>query len=122
MKNQYLAHQNLIAKTLPVLQAEFPNLRLFPRHVGLFYTQRGNPVQINTKGMYDYWGLYSTPYYAIHIEIEFKTGNARKSKEQLKWGAFLDSINCHHFLINENNLDEVIFELKNLAGDTDPTR
>lgn len=117
--NNYLQHQNLIAKILPILQNEFPKLRMFPRHVGLFYNVRGEPIQINKKGMYDYWALYPMAKGALHIEMEFKTGNAKRSKNQIIWGDFLNSMNCHNFVINETNVNDVIQKIKNLVAIND---
>ena len=112
--SNYRTHQNLIAKAIPNLQKEFPNMRFFPRHVGLFYTRNGSPIQINTKGMFDYWALLQLDRFAIHVEFEFKTGDSKKSKEQKAWGKFLDGMKVPHFEIRENNLDEIKKSLKEL--------
>ena len=114
--NKYRQHQNLIAKTLPILQQAFPDLRMFPRHVGLFFSRSGEPIQINRKGMSDYWGILKTRRCAIHLEFEFKTGQSVLSKEQKIWKKFLDSMNVPNFEIRENNLNEIIGEIKNLVG------
>lgn len=82
-------------------------MRFFPRHVGLFYTKNGAPIQINKKGMFDYYAILKTCRYAILVEFEFKSGQSIKSKEQISWGSFLDSMGVPHFEVRENNLDEI---------------
>lgn len=99
---------------MPLLQREFPNIRFFPRHVGLFYTKNGAPIQINQKGMFDYWALLKTNKFPIHLEFEFKTGQSKKSKEQKSWGSFLDFMGTPHFEVREDNLDEIKKSLHDL--------
>lgn len=96
-------------------QQAFPKIRIFQRHVGLFYTVNGSPIQINRPGMADAWGwlplkeekLVKTdgrPSYipsTLIIEIEFKTGNAKQSKEQKAWQAFCHSMGVLYILCRD---------------------
>lgn len=112
-KNHYHEHQKLIKNFLLEAQPLFPNLRFFSRHVGLFYTKYGKPVKINKKGMFDVWAIgINASQLCQHLEFEFKTGESYKSKDQKDWGSFLDSMNCHHFEVRENNFKEVFSKMK----------
>jgi len=84
MKGSYATHQNLIQEFKSICLSLIPGLHLFDRHVGLFYTKRGTPVQISIPGMADVWGIYKGRL----VEIEFKSGNATQSKEQKRWQEF----------------------------------
>lgn len=90
--NKYRAHQNLLNRIKSETQKEFPEMRFFDRHVGMFYTVNQMPVKINKKGMADVYGLLPTKHGLIHIEIEVKSGQARQSKDQKKWQQFIESM------------------------------
>ena len=77
-------------KTVLQLQKSIPNIRLFERHVGQFFTHNNRPIQINRKGMADLYGLVAINGSMHHIEIEIKTGTGRQTKEQKTWQAFIE--------------------------------
>jgi hypothetical protein len=96
MKGSYQAHQQLLIRTQLAIQKAIPEARLFPRHVGLFYTKNKVPISIGMKGQADavvYFsvtvGNFTLP---LFCEIEFKTGNSTQSKEQKLWGKFISSL------------------------------
>jgi hypothetical protein len=101
MSDQYFEHQELIKKTKILACQVWPqNIRLFDRHVGLFYKKRINkgilnysPIQINRKGMADVWGVFTHKGIPIHLELEFKTGNATLNADQLIWKQFCHDMN-----------------------------
>ena len=81
---------------------------IFDRHVGLFYIKRivkgiGKllPIKINKKGMADCYGLITTKYGLIHIEIEFKSGAAIQTKEQKEWEKFTRCKKGSYFLVRK---------------------
>jgi len=88
-------------------QQHYPQIRFFERHVGLFYTKNGQPVKINKKGMYDLWAMIPLKEKTILAEFELKTGSSYKSKDQIKWGEFLDFMNVPHFEVRENNFEDI---------------
>lgn len=110
--SKYSKHQKLLKKFIIEAQKEFPQMRFFERHVGLFYTKYGKPVKINKNGMFDLWAIYKTTQNAIHFEFEIKHGLSYKSKDQKSWGRFLDSMNVPHFEVRENNFKEVFSGIK----------
>jgi hypothetical protein len=67
-------------------------VRLFDRHVGLFFRDNLMPVKINKPGMSDIWGILKTLKGLLHIEIEVKTGNSVLSKDQRVWKEFIESM------------------------------
>ena len=75
------------------LQKSIPNIRLFERHVGQFFTHNNRPIKINRAGMSDLYGLLNVNGSLHHIEIEIKTGNAVLSKDQKIWKNFIESFN-----------------------------
>lgn len=121
--NRYHAHQELVKKTKIFIGRLFPKtVRLFDRHVGLFYIKRVaggivdyTPVKINKPGMADNWGVakcYFNAYggatlgpFAIHFEAEYKTGSAKMTPEQENWKTFCESMGIWHFVVrNEKEL------------------
>ena len=58
--------------------------KVFRREVGLFYDRRGNPRRVGTEGEGDLQGWRVGDGRATAIEV--KTGNARRTKEQKRWG------------------------------------
>ena len=95
----YEEHQKLIERTKLLCTKELPRLRLFDRHVGLFYKKRvsGNiidytPIAINKPGMADLDGKYFTPYgFIVNLEFEAKTGQAKQSSDQKIWQNFIEN-------------------------------
>lgn len=110
MTGSYAAHQNLIQEFKHLCIKQIPNLHLFDRHVGLFYTKRGTPVQISIPGMADVYGFYG-PFY---IEVEFKSGNAVQSKEQKRWEQFIKKNGGIYILVK--NPQDSINELKEILN------
>jgi len=109
--SSYKEHQNLVKKFKLEFPKHIPNMRVFDRHVGLLYTKRGTPMQINKKGMSDLYGIITVNNIAIHIEIEAKTGKAVLSKEQKQWKKFCENFNIPFFLMRDEY--ETIKEIKN---------
>lgn len=101
--NKYAEHQKLLQKTLALTQQTFPKIRLFQRHVGLFFTKNGAPIQVNHAGMADAWGWLPTPEFTLIIEIEFKTGKAVQSKEQKNWEKFCSEMGVLYILCRKEN-------------------
>lgn len=99
----YAEHQNLIQRFKKICLTEIPNLYLFDRHVGLFLTQRGNKVQIGMAGQADVYGLLKSEKGLFHIEIEFKSGNARQSSHQKNWQNFIEKNNGFYFLVRSES-------------------
>lgn len=95
----YEEHQKLIERTKLLSTKELPRLRLFDRHVGLFYKKRVNkniidysPIAINKPGMADLEGKYFTPYgFIVNLEFEAKTGKAVQSPDQKIWQNFIEN-------------------------------
>ena len=111
----YKQHQNLIQQFKLQVIKEIPNLHLFDRHVGLFYTKNNVPLKIGLNGQADLYGLYNNGKQLIHIEIEAKTGNAKQSKEQKNWQAFIEKNNGIYILL-KNDINAAILEIKNLLN------
>lgn len=123
MSDLYFNHQELIKRTKLLATTEFPQqLRLFDRHVGLFYKKRVNgglvdysPIQINRKGMADVWGVYCFSFNGamvpLHIELEFKTGTGKLKPDQKVWKSFCESMGWLYFLVRDENI--FIEEFKN---------
>jgi len=120
MADRYFAHQELIKRTKLLLTKTYPKrLRIFDRHVGLFYKKRTDnniinysPIKINKKGMCDCWGVMAVPCefrrgnlinLPIHLEMEFKTGNAKLSEEQKNWRDFCNSMGWLWFEVRDEN-------------------
>jgi hypothetical protein len=99
--NKYAEHQRLLQETILFTQQKFPKIRIFQRHVGLFYTANNTPIKINQPGMADAWGWLPLSEYTLIIEIEFKTGNAKQSKEQKAWQAFCHSMGVLYILCRD---------------------
>lgn len=108
--SSYKEHQNLIKRFKLLITKEIPKLRVFNRHVGLLYTKRGTPMQINKKGMSDLYGIITVDNRALHIEIEAKTGKAVLSKEQKVWKKFCENFNIPFFLMRDEK--ETVKEIK----------
>ena len=114
--NNYEQHQFKIREMKLALTYAFADsIRIFDRHVGLFYTVRNVPVKINKKGMCDNWAILTcfVPciqiVVPIHLEIETKTGSGALSKTQKEWRDFCRTIGVWHF-VNKNNeilIDEI---------------
>lgn len=109
----YADHQHLIQKFKYLSSKVIPNLRLFDRHVGLFYTKNGTPVRIGMNGQADVWGIYKckNSKILVHIELEFKTGNAVQSKDQKNWEKFIKDHNGIYLLIRR---DSQVHDLKKI--------
>ena len=116
----YADHQNLIKKFKLLVPKEIPEMRVFNRHVGLLYTKRGTPMQINRAGMADLYCLINMGHYMMEIEIEAKTGKAVQSKHQKTWQKFIETFGGKYFLMRDeretmNEVKEYIKEVKKWA-------
>ena len=112
MANNYQQHQNLLNETTLYLQRKFPSFRFYDRHVGLFYSSRifhaikainsieglkqwlfaaksKYMVKINKPGMCDKYVIapinINGRIVPVHIEMEFKSGSGKLSKDQIEW-------------------------------------
>lgn len=107
--NNYHAHQQLVKQFKLLATKQIPSLRIFDRHVGLFYAKRfdGNnveyvPIKINKPGMADCYGLLKTNNDLIHLEFEFKSSdNAKQTSDQVNWENFISNMNGKYFLIRD---------------------
>ena len=115
--NRYKEHQILIKKFKLQAAKELPDLRLFDRHVGTFFTHQNRPIKINRKGMADCYGLLKTECGLIHIELEFKTGKARQTYEQKMWQDFIKSMNGLYIVVRED-IDLAISAIKELINES----
>lgn len=111
MADQYFEHQELIKRFKLKAMKEIPSLRIFDRTVGLFYAKRFNsgvinytPIKINQNGMADAYGLLKTNMGLIHLEFEFKTGNAKQTEVQKNWENFIVSMNGFYLVIRDENI------------------
>lgn len=107
--NHYKKHQELIQKFKRLSLSVIPELRLFDRHVGLFYTKNGHPIMISIPGQADVWGIYKS----IHIELEFKSGKAIQTKEQKMWESFCKNNGMVYFLVRH---EDDIYEFKKIIA------
>lgn len=113
----YKEHQAIIQRFKLACTKEIPNLHLFDRTVGLFLTQRGNKVQIGMAGQADVWGVYNNGKTLIHLELEFKSGNAKQSKDQKNWENFIKKNNGLYFLVrSENDIQIIKSALAEMSG------
>jgi hypothetical protein len=110
-KNYYKDHQILLKQCLKALQKKYPLGRFFERHVGMFYRRNGIPIKINQKGMADVWGVVD----GVHIEIEFKTGKARQTKEQKSWEKVVKSFGGKYYVIRDVKEIECLFQTDQAA-------
>ena len=100
--NKYNAHQVLLKRFKLELQNTIPNIRIFDRHVGMFFTKRGTPLKINTKGMADLWALVPSNLGLIHIEMEVKSGKSKQSPNQITWEKFIQSMGGLYVIVNDD--------------------
>lgn len=106
--NSYQLHQQLIRKFKLDAQEVIKGIRIFDRHVGLFYRKNGDPIKINHAGMADCYallGIHGT--IMLHMEFEFKTGKARQSKSQKVWQRFIESNSGIYMVIREDYHDDL---------------
>ena len=108
----YADHQKTLQLFKLKIQKELKNkIRIFDRHVGLFYTKSGAPIKINTPGMADLYAILKTNSGLIHLEFEIKTGNARQSKFQKKWEKTITELDGLYFVIK--NIDKDLQKVLN---------
>jgi len=121
MSDNYFAHQELVKRTKVLATKTFKNsMRMFDRHVGLFYKKRTGgglidytPIQINRKGMSDNWGVLICYFefgngvrngpLPIHFEIETKTGTGKLTPDQIIWKDFCESFGIWFFENRDEN-------------------
>lgn len=115
--DNYFQHNELVKRTKILATKTFPkNLRLFDRHVGLFYKKRVQggvveylPISINRKGMADVYGAMTLENgygqkMALHCELEFKTGKGKLTPEQETWRDFCKNMGWLWYLIRDENI------------------
>lgn len=107
--NNYKQHQVLAQQCALAIQNEFPNSRIFQRTVGLFYTKNQTPIRIGFTGQADSYVYMKTNKGMITIEIEYKTGAGRQSKEQLTWQKLVESLGGTYIIAR--NSKEVIAQI-----------
>lgn len=84
------------------IQKQIPQIRIFQRHVGLFYTKNKTPIKINQPGMSDLWAIYDNGHQLLHLEYEVKSGAGKQTKEQKNWQRFIESQHGIYLLVNDN--------------------
>ncbi len=104
--NNYAAHQNLVKSFMIAFQKEFPNGRIFQRHVGLFYTVKKVPIRINMPGMADLWAIID----GKHFEFEIKTGKAKQTDDQKRWEQIITDLKAYYYVVTDIN--EAILYIK----------
>lgn len=92
-------HEKLLQQTFLLIQKTFPQSRVFPRHVGTFFKFNGSPIKINHKGMADAYMLIPYNGKLIHIELEFKVGSDKQSKEQKQWQQTIENMSGLYLLV-----------------------
>lgn len=100
--DRYKAHQNLVKKFKLEIGKQIPNIRIFDRTVGLFYTRRGTPVKVGVNGSSDCYAYYKTGNGIMIFDLEFKTGNARQSRDQIMWQEFVESYGGLYVIVRED--------------------
>jgi hypothetical protein len=111
----YEEHQNLIKRFKLDFPKVIPEMRVFDRHVGLFYRKNGVPVKINKKGMADLYGIIKFGPIQIHIEIEAKTGKSVQSKDQKIWQSFIEKFGGKYFIMRDS--EQTIKEVRKYIDD-----
>ena len=87
-------------------------MRFFDQHVGTFYTKNNRPIRIGTKGMPDVFALYPFNNQLIYISLEFKTGSARQSLDQVRWQKLVTSMGGIYLVVRD--VDTAIDKLTGL--------
>lgn len=103
----YKRHQNLIKKFKIDLIKEIPSIRIFDNHVGLFYTKNNTPIKIGINGQADCFALFPSIHGLLYISLEFKTGNARQSKDQKNWQKFIEKNNGIYMIIRDDYYSQI---------------
>jgi len=112
MTNRYFEHQELIKRNHLLVTKEIPELRLFNRISGLLFAKRvvNNiisyiPLKSSITGMGDQYGYYRLQLInfpiSLGVELEFKTGKAKYSKDQENWKGFCDGHGVIHFQVRD---------------------
>ena len=114
--DRYKAHQNLVKKFKPEVGKQIPNIRIFDRTVGLFYTKRGTPVKVGINGSSDCYAYYKTGNGIMIFDLEFKTGKAKQSKDQIMWQEFVESYGGLYIIVREDT-QEAINRIKNYLNE-----
>ena len=93
-KSYYAIHQDLLKEIVLEGQREFSSLRLFPATNGMFYTKRGTPIMIGTKGMPDLFGFIWM--FAIFVEVKSGKTGIKKGSAQDKFRNLCNKYNVIH--------------------------
>jgi len=105
---KYDKHQKILNQFQIYINNAFKDeIRTFKRHVGVFQTSRKTTISVHQKGMWDLWGILKTRHGTMHLEFEVKTGQSKLSPSQKKWKDFLETFDVIHFVVTENNFEEI---------------
>ena len=86
-------HSELCNRVIKTVQGALGNdVRIFKRHMGLAFTERGQPMKLGVPGQCDLWGYVSSRPRAVPFEIEVKVGRDRVRPEQGAWHAVLEHL------------------------------
>lgn len=94
-------HERLREEFNLLFQNEFPQSRIFKRTVGTYYTHTGIPIKIEMDGMADSYAVINIKELLIHLEIEYKIGKDRQSKEQKNWQSTVESLKGIYILVHD---------------------
>lgn len=98
-------HQKLLQETFLYFQKMFPKGRIFKRQQGLFLNLRGMKTVVGIPGQGDAYAILPINVFdnifLLHIEIEFKTGNAVLSKEQKIWNSLIESLGGLYIVVRK---------------------
>ena len=106
--SKYAQHQKTLYAFMFALQKEIPEIRIFGRHVGMFYKQDGSPIKINRKGMADLWAIYPLAHCLIHMEFEVKTKTGKQTENQKKWQRFIESRKGLYLVVREDYRSAIV--------------
>jgi len=94
-------HERLREEFELLFQDTFPESRIFKRIVSQLYLPNGVPIKVNMDGQADSWAIIKIKEYLIHLEIEYKIGKDRQSKEQKNWQGVVESLNGIYILVHD---------------------
>lgn len=111
-------HERLREEFFLLLIKEFPQSRIFKRDVGLYYTANNTPIRIGMVGQSDSYAMINIKELLIHVEIEYKIGKDKQSKEQKDWQKVVESLNGIYLLIHNIDFtpEMAIKRLKEVLG------
>ncbi len=97
-------HSELCNRVIKTVQGALGNdVRIFKRHMGLAFTERGQPMKLGVPGQCDLWGYVSSRPRAVPFEIEVKVGRDRVRPEQGAWHAVLEHLGVPVMVLHAAN-------------------